>query len=92
MGHQVPGKNVVPVNFASSRFGSTVSLYSETYIYTGVQGRKTINPSGGYPADIQRMSEWWRGCQKGPRTFTNQLINSTLLNLLNGKRENQQNA
>ena len=60
MGHQVPGKNVVPVNFASSRFGSTVSLYSETYIYTGVQGREIINPSGGYPTDervVTRLSE-----------------------------------
>ena len=22
------------------------------------QGRKIVNPSGGYPADIHRMSEW----------------------------------
>ena len=49
------------------------------------QGRKIINPSGGYPADIHRISEWRRGCQKGSRTFHQSIDKFHLTKIINWK-------
>ena len=60
------------------------------------ESRKITNPSGGYPADNRWKSTGWASgdevAGKGQELFTNQLMNSNLLNLLLGKKENQQNT
>ena len=48
---------------------SLIKQQLSRYPSAGYPGWKIIKLSGGYPADIHRMSWWWRGCQKGPRTF-----------------------
>ena len=71
----------------------SVLSFSSRQCETGSKtlGRKFINPTGGYPADIHRMSEWWRGCQKGPWTF-HQSIDKFHLIIIIGRTENQHNA
>ena len=53
-----------------------------------ILGQKIINPSGGY--SIHRMSEWWRGCREGHRTFHQSIDKFHLIKLIYWKERNWQ--